>query len=248
MFPDVSNASSAADKVMTDPVGGPNRNPYLTAKVSVYEQLTNTKLAETTTVLPVAFGGCCGCHLQVAADNGADPTPLGSFQEMGRLHERDSGINIAQLDPDGDGTSARCAAPCAIGTPPWARPRLPADMSMALGSALPVSEYSFSKVLHRWHVENSTVLSYDADLATNCYNCHPGNGVNCYRGHHSTKDGSGPNGELWCTDCHGDLHQRVAEGQLENPWSADTCPPARIATATPARAAAICTRASSGST
>jgi hypothetical protein len=92
------------------------------------------------------------------------------------------------------------------------------------GAPLAVSQFSFSDVLHRWHVQNTEVLSYDPDLATNCYDCHPGNGVNCYRGHHSLKDGSGPQGELWCTDCHGDLNQRVAEGQLENPWSDQTLP------------------------
>lgn len=87
-----------------------------------------------------------------------------------------------------------------------------------------MSQYSFSDVLHRWHVENTEVLSYNPDLATDCYECHPSNEVMCYRGHHTLKDGSGPEGELWCTDCHGDLHQRVAEGQLANPWSETTLP------------------------
>jgi len=233
VFPDASDASSVVDKIMTDPIGGPNRNPYLTANVKVYEQSSNALLAETSTVLPVAFGGCCGCHLQVAADAGLAPTPENSFLRMGQLHERDSGINIAQLDPDADGKAGpvRCSV-ChwdpAMGEA--VAPGYKANDSRFPGITedLPVSQYSFSDVLHRWHVQNTTVLTdYDPDLATNCYACHPGNGVNCYRGHHANTagaGGSGPNGEIWCTDCHGDLNQRVAEGQLQNPWSDQTLP------------------------
>ncbi|NMX24435.1 cytochrome C, partial [Dissulfurirhabdus thermomarina] len=58
---------------------------------------------------------------------------------------------------------------------------------------------------------------YDPDIASDCYRCHPGNNVNCYRGHHTGKG-------LWCTDCHGDLNKRVAEGQLLQPWSDKTLP------------------------
>ena len=148
VFPDVSNASSQSDKVMTDPTGGPNRNPYLTANVRVYDQITNDFLAETNTVVPVAFGGCCGCHLQVAADHGADPTPLGSFQVMGRLHERDSGIDIAQLDPDGDGQPGPVRCSVCHWDPAMGEAAPPGGYVDGSGDPLPVSEHSFSKVLH----------------------------------------------------------------------------------------------------
>ncbi|HEY6006228.1 MAG TPA: hypothetical protein VIV57_25335, partial [Anaeromyxobacter sp.] len=29
---------------------------------------------------------------------------------------------------------------------------------------------------------------------------------------------------IWCTDCHGDLNQRIAQNQLSNPWSYQTLP------------------------
>jgi hypothetical protein len=214
-FPDVSNNSTTQEKVMIDPLGGPDRNPYLTGEVKVYEQATGALLAETSTTVPVAFGGCCDCHLQLAADSGyPNPTPLESFTLMGSLHERDSGINFAdpaQLDPNNDGVPgpircSQCHLDAAMG-----------ETAPAGYTGLPTSQYTFSDVLHRWHVENSVVLTYDPTLATNCYQCHPGNNVDCYRGNHLT------NG-LWCTDCHGDLNQRVAEGQLLDPWSGATLP------------------------
>ncbi|NMX22990.1 cytochrome C, partial [Dissulfurirhabdus thermomarina] len=63
---------------------------------------------------------------------------------------------------------------------------------------------------------------YDPDIASDCYRCHPGNNVNCFRGHHTGKTIDGH--PVWCTDCHGDLNQRVAEGQLLDPWSDRTLP------------------------
>jgi hypothetical protein len=230
--------------IMTDPLGGPNRNPYLTGHIEVYDQATDESLAETDITVPVAFGGCCGCHLQVTADYKqlSDPQPEDSFLLMGELHERDSGIDIAQLDPDGDGTvgPVRCSVchwdPAMGETNPYDGLPKTVDYDGELraasgyvdgnGADLPVSQYTFSDVLHRWHVQNPAVIAYDQDLATDCYQCHPGNGVDCYRGHHTNKTlGRGQDSHpVWCTDCHGDLNQRVAEGQLENPWSEDTLP------------------------
>jgi hypothetical protein len=216
-FPDAS-LSSGGQKIMSDPLGGPNRNPYLTGNVKVYDQATDALLAETNTTVPVAFGGCCECHLQLTADYGLPATPEESFPLMGQLHERDSGINFALIDPDGDGTNGpiRCSV-CHF------------DPAMGPGSdpgypGYQKSSKTFSEVLHGWHVQNPAVLAYDPDLAMNCYACHPGNNVDCYRGHHVNKSGSGPSGELWCSDCHGDLNQRVAEGQLTDPWSVATLP------------------------
>lgn len=100
---------------------------------------------------------------------------------MGQLHERDNGINIAQIDPDGDGTPGPIRCPQCHLDPAMGESTPPGY------TGYPTSMYTFSDVLHRWHVENSTVLTYDPDLANNCYTCHPGNGVNCDRGHHTNK-------------------------------------------------------------
>jgi hypothetical protein len=228
VFPDVSDNSAPADKVMIDALGpnNPNRNPYLSVNVNVYDQSNDALLATTQTVAPVAFGGCCNCHLDVTTNNTGiqNPTPKDSFEEMGRLHSLNgSGINIAQIDPDGDDVPGpvRCSA-CHL-DPAMGESSPPGGYTdMNTDAQLSVSQYTFSDVLHRGHLENPNAVAMDPDLAVNCYNCHPGNGVNCYRGHHVNK--SGAEGTMWCTDCHGDLHQRVAEGQLEQPWSDATLP------------------------
>ena len=195
-----------------DPVNGAKRNPYLTAVVDVYDQNSNELLASTSTVVPVAFGGCCNCHLQVAKDHGRPGTPRDSFEVMGQLHQQNgSGIDISKIDPDGDGIGGpiRCSQ---------------CHLDPAMGETTPpgipgykTSDKTFSEVVHKFHAESSAVAKYDPDIAKNCYQCHPGNGVNCFRGQHKTKG-------LWCTDCHGDLNQRIARNQLKKPWSAETLP------------------------
>ncbi len=218
-YPDMSSNSTTAQKIMTDPLGGPNRNPYLTASVKAYDRATGALLAQTTTVVPAAFGGCCGCHLNVAKSYGyANPTPRDSFNVMGMLHAQNSShINIATIDPDHDGVPgpircSQCHLDPAMGE------------SVAPGYAgYAVSKYTFSDVLHRWHAQNSVVLTnYDPNIAKDCYQCHPGNNVNCYRGAHTSETINGHN--VWCTDCHGDLNQRIAQGQMLQPWSDTTLP------------------------
>ena len=209
-YPDATN-SAPADKIMTDPLGGPNRNPYLTTEIKVKDATTGQLLTETKAVVPVAFGGCCSCHLELTKDKGLEPTPANSFALMGQMHEKDSGINFATIDPDGDGKPGpiRCSA-C----------HLDPAMGETVAPGYPgykVSKYTFSNVLHRWHAESEAVKQYDPDIARNCYACHPGNNVGCYRDFHAQKG-------LWCTDCHGDLNQRASEGQVDNPWSSMTLP------------------------
>ena len=225
----VTTGNSTKD-IMTDPLGGPNRDPFLTANITVKDSAGKT-LATTSTVVPVAFGGCCSCHLNLAAANGYPKTPAGSFAYLGVMHgQNSSGINIAQLDPDGDGVGGpvRCS---------WCHWDPAMGESSAKGiayfwpnyqilpgatfnkSQVKVSQYSFSDVLHRFHTQDSLVLTqYDPNVATNCYDCHPGNGVNCYRGAHKAKSA------IWCVDCHGNLNQRVATGQLAHPWQESTLP------------------------
>jgi hypothetical protein len=226
-FPDYLNSSSQ-ERIMVDPLGGPDRNPYLTAEIEVYEQSSGALLASTQATVPVSFGGCCNCHLQLAADSGLDPTPDQSFGLMGQLHARDSGINFADpavLDPNGDGAPGPVRCSVCHWDPAMGESSPPGGyVNATTGADLQVSQYSFSDVLHRWHVENSAVLGYNPDLATDCYECHPSNQVMCYRGHHTGKTIGQDNHAVWCTDCHGDLLQRVAEGQLANPWSEATLP------------------------
>jgi hypothetical protein len=216
--------------IMTDPLGGAKRDPFLTANITV-KNSAGTTIATTSCVVPVAFGGCCSCHLTLASQNGYPATPAGSFQYLGVLHgQNSSGINIAYLDPDGDGVGGpvRCS---------WCHwdPAMGESAAPGIAAVWPnyqilpgatftkaqvkVSQYSFSDVLHRFHVQDSKVLTqFDANIATNCYDCHPGNNVNCYRGAHKVK------GAVWCVDCHGNLNQRVTAGQLAQPWQQSTLP------------------------
>lgn len=209
-FPDVSDNSTPDQKLMVDPLGGPARNPYLSAEVVVIDQATEEILAETIITVPVAYGGCLTCHFEVAKKYGYKrPTPFDSFQVIGMLHERDSGVNFATIDPDGDGEGGpvRCSV-CHLDPLFGATPGYP---------GLPVSKYTFSDVLHRWHVQSPVVAEMNPNLATDCYACHPGYDTECYRGGHGQF-------KVWCVDCHGDLNQRVAEGQTMTPWSEGSLP------------------------
>lgn len=221
--------TGTADDVMLDPFGGPNRDPYLTLQVTAKDS-HGTTLASTQTVVPVAFGGCCGCHLPLAAANGYPQTPQGSFQYMGKMHSQNgSNIDFSMIDPDGDGQGGpiRCS---------WCHwdPAMGESAAPGLANVWPnyqilpgagftksqvrTSKYSFSYVLHAFHAQDTVVLTqYDPNIAKDCYNCHPGNGVNCYRDVHV-------NQQIWCTDCHGDLNQRLSTNQYAQPWQQSTLP------------------------
>lgn len=215
IYPVVTKTSK---DIMTDPLGGPNRDPYLTWVVNVLDS-TGKVVATTQNTAPIAFGGCCACHQKLAQSYGySNPTPLQSFQVMGMLHAKNSSrIDISKIDPDGDGVPGpiRCSQ---------------CHLDPAMGESTPPgyagyakSRYTFSDVLHRFHTQSTVVLSsYDANIAKDCYQCHPGNGVNCYRDTHTTKSINGH--AIWCTDCHGDLNQRIGTGELANPWNIATLP------------------------
>ncbi|WP_136524476.1 hypothetical protein [Geomonas ferrireducens] len=219
----VTTGNTAKD-IMTDPLGGPKRDPYLTANITV-KNTAGTVVATTSTVVPVAFGGCCSCHLTLASQNGYPATPAGSFAYLGKMHSQNSsGIDISMIDPDGDGKGGpvRCSW-ChwdpAMGES--AAPGWPTGTKLLPGATftLKKSAYSFSDVLHRFHSQSQKVLTqYDPNIANNCYDCHPGNNVNCYRGAHKGKTA------IWCSDCHGNLNQRVATNQLAKPWLQATLP------------------------
>lgn len=216
--------------IMTDPLGGPNRAPYLTANIVVKNTAGQT-VATTSTTVPVAFGGCCTCHLPLAQQNGYPATAAGSFAYLGKMHGQNSSkIDFNYLDPTGRGVGGpiRCswchwdpamgekAAPGLAAV--WPNFKILSGAGFT-ASDVKISKYSFSDVLHRFHSQSQKVLTqFDANIANNCYDCHPGNGVNCYRGAHKGKTA------IWCVDCHGNLNQRVATGQLTQPWQASTLP------------------------
>jgi hypothetical protein len=231
VFP-VTTGTTTLD-IMTDSFGGANRDPYLTAKI-VVSNSTGSVLGQTTTVVPVAFGGCCTCHLKLAAANGYPSTSAGSFQYMAKLHGQNaSKVDISYLDPDGDGVGGpiRCswchwdpamgesAAPGIKAI--WPNFKIISGATFTAGQ-VKVSQYSFSQALHMFHTQDALVKSstYDPNIATNCYDCHPGTGnnVNCYRGVHKSTS------TLWCVDCHGNLNQRVSGGQLTHPWQEASLP------------------------
>ena len=221
VYPDASSLSTA--KPLIDPLGGPNRNPYLTGNIKVYNS-SNKLLAQTSVTVPTAFGGCCSCHLSVATQLGYPGTAQGSFEAMGFLHSTNSsGINISLIDPDGDGVPGpiRCSQ-CHLD--PAMGDKTPPGGYKLNGKTLPVSTLTFSDVLHRFHAQDGMVLGqYDVNIAKDCYQCHPGNGINCYRDHHTNESMNGAT-KLWCTDCHGDLNQRIAQNQMAQPWSVATLP------------------------
>ena len=227
--------TGTATDIMTDPLGGAKRTPYLTGRIQVVETASNTVMASDDVTVPVAFGGCCNCHLKLAQSYGNPATPAGSFQTMGMLHARTNKIDFSKLDPDGDGVGGPIRCSVCHWDPAMGESKAPGfattypNYNILAGatftkSDVRTSQYSFSDVLHRFHAQSSAVLSsYDANIAKNCYDCHPGNNVNCYRDTHTTKTNSSGQ-PIWCTDCHGDLNQRIAQNQMANPWSYQTLP------------------------
>lgn len=217
--------------ILTDPIDPTlaNRDPYLQANITVTDTSGNT-LATTSTTVPVAWGGCCSCHIQLAKQHGKKANLLGSFQYMGSLHGQNSSkIDFSLIDPDGDGKPGpiRCSwchwDPAMGETSAKGLPYFWPNYKILRGANftsadIKVSTRSFSDVLHQFHVKSTVVLTqFDANIAKNCYDCHPGNGANCYRG---AMHSAGVN----CYDCHGDLNQRVAAGQLTQPWQQSTLP------------------------
>ena len=244
-FPSIPVVTGTSKDVMVDPLGGPNRDPYLTWQVNVKDTSGNV-VASTQAVAGVGFGGCCSCHLKLAQSYGyTNPTPADSFKVMGMLHgQNSSGIDLSYIDTDGDGVPgpircSYCHLDPAMGES--VAPGLPAGYKILPGANfssanVKTSLYTFSDVLHRFHAQDSVVLSsYDPNIAKDCYACHPGNGVNCYRDTHTTKTMNG--NAIWCTDCHGDLNQMDRLGRPDEPVEyLRRFPRARPATGTTAKA------------
>ena len=222
--------TGTASDIMTDPLGSTvKRTPYLTANITV-KNTAGATLATTNTVVPVAFGGCCTCHIPLGAQNGFTNDAYGSFQYMGKLHGKGvSKIDFSLIDPTGDGKGGpiRCSwchwDPAMGETAAQGLDKVWPNYTILAGATftkadVKVSTRSFSDVLHKFHAQSTVVLTqFDANISKNCYDCHPGNNVNCYRGAMKTAN-------VWCTDCHGDLNKRIATNQMAQPWQQSSLP------------------------
>ena len=214
---------------------GDGRRAYLHADLKLRDQATGDILATTTTTIPVANGRCCQCHQEVARDGGyvksgaADPDVYDRFQSMMDAHVQDTGVDplndIAGPTYDAQGHLIATAVPVRC-SKCHVDPALGGDAALdpawvaygkAAGSVTEIS--TLSKALHGFHGTDARVEARDPSIDTNCYQCHPGgNGkVDCFRGLHHTAS-------FDCADCHGNLDQRLAEGQLDNPWHYSTLP------------------------
>lgn len=202
------------------------RDPYLTMDVMVKDKNTGAELASTSTVVPVSYGGCCECHLEDAAATlgKPDPTVDEMWDVMTGYHYNDTGVEIKSLTPI---RCSKCHFDPAVEGNTITRNSIDPDWEAYGKAAAGVSEISsFSKALHTKHGSSEKVRLYEPDIDFNCYICHPGNGVNCYRGHHlhRTTGKGGSAHEMWCTDCHGTISERIATGELNDPWSYRTLP------------------------
>lgn len=224
---------------------GTKRKAYLHWDVTVKNKSTGSTLATTSTSLPIAFGGCCNCHQQVAINKGyikggacgTCPDPYDVFQSMMKEHFIDTGVDPLTLvgphyDAQGHLTSTdhpvRCSK-CHVDAAVGGASALDSTWVTYAKSKGYASIPTFSRVLHEFHTNSAEVqTTYNANIETDCYSCHPGgNGsLDCYRGHHVDKlIGSGKTAhKIWCTDCHGNLFQRIATGELNNPWNYATLP------------------------
>ncbi len=214
---------------------GGGRKAYLHADLTLRHQGTGQVLATTSTTIPVANGGCCSCHKEVAelrgyVKRGASESDVHDrFQAMMVAHAADTGVDplndLAQPTYDADGhliatdvpiRCSKCHSDPALGgeaalDPTWVL------YGKSAGSVTQIS--TLSKALHGFHGTDSRVEGIDPTIDTNCYQCHPGGEgpAGCFRGLHYAVS-------LDCADCHGDLDARLAEGQLDAPWHPSTLP------------------------
>ena len=221
---------------------GVKRKAYMHWDVTAKLKSTGAVVATTKTTLPVAFGGCCTCHGKVAADEGfikpgaSAPDAYDFFQGMMTSHKRDTGVDVLALigphyDANGHLTGmdhgVRCSK-CHVDAAGGGAAALDSAWVATGKSQGHVTSISpLSKALHLFHATNTKMLTiYDPNVNTDCYVCHPGgNGtLDCYRGHHISPGHTINGHAIWCTDCHGNLQQRISSGQLEKPWDYTTLP------------------------
>ncbi len=185
---------------------GQKRNPYLTATVTA-KDTTGKVLAQTTTVVPVSFGGCCNCHYKLAQNVLGKPAPTQdeAFKVMCDAHLRDTGVNIYAMKPVRCGN---CHADPAGGT-----------------TTNKNCTTTFSEALHLFHANSALVKStYSANIDNDCYQCHPdATNVKCYRGVHQNK-AFNASCNLWCSDCHGTILARKDRTDYTKPWNYASLP------------------------
>ncbi len=188
---------------------GQKRDPYLTANITAKDSATGATLATTKAVVPVSFGGCCGCHLKLAQNvlGITNPTPDQSFKVMSDAHLRDTGVDFYSMKP------VRCS-------------KCHADPAVDGPTAKNVNcTTTFSQALHLFHANSALVKSsYSANIDNDCYACHPDNNmVKCYRGvHQNTAYNSTLN--KWCSDCHGTILNRKDRTNYSTPWLYNSLP------------------------
>ncbi|MHB8840235.1 MAG: Ig-like domain-containing protein [Candidatus Aquicultor sp.] len=185
---------------------GEKRNPYLTANITAKDSTGNI-LATTSAVVPVSFGGCCGCHYTLSQNvlGISNPTPDQSFKVMSDLHLRDTGVDFYSMKP------VRCSS-------------CHADPAVDGPNAKNVNcTTTFSEALHLFHANSALVKSqYSSNIDNDCYQCHPDNNkVKCYRGLHQNAS-LGLN--KWCSDCHGTILNRKDRTNYSTPWLYNSLP------------------------
>lgn len=185
---------------------GQKRDPYLTTNITAKDSGGNV-LATTSAVVPVSFGGCCGCHYTLAQNvlGISNPTPDQSFKVMSDAHLRDTGVDFYSMKP------IRCSS-------------CHADPAVDGPNAKNVNcTTTFSQALHLFHANSALVKSsYSANIDNDCYQCHPDNNkVKCYRGLHQNAS-LGLN--KWCSDCHGTILNRIDRTNYSTPWLYNSLP------------------------
>jgi hypothetical protein len=186
---------------------GQKRDPFLTANVTAKDSAGNV-LARTSTVVPVSYGGCCGCHYTLAQNvlGISNPTPDQSFKVMSDAHLRDTGVDFYSMKPI---RCSKCHADPAVDGP---------------NATNKNCTTTFSEALHLFHANSALVKSdYSANIDNDCYACHPdNNNVKCYRGLHQNTSYKGLN--MWCSDCHGTILNRKDRTDYSKPWIYNSLP------------------------
>jgi hypothetical protein len=196
----------AAEGIPVTPVDDSgNTNPFGLMRISALD--TGGQIAGyLDVVVPVATEtDCQACH-----KTGGIAAQGGGWSNAADL-EVQSKINILRLHDQENRTSLVASQPVLC-----AQCHYSPALDLA-GTGPTTSLPTFSKAIHSFHgqlrdSQGQPVLT--ADIAGNCYQCHPGRTTQCLRG-------AMANGGMDCFDCHGDLvsvggdHPLLAGGSID---------------------------------